>query len=170
MLRSRYCKLRLAPCLHYPLILTETLQGPGVPYKRTDAGKDAAMAWIFKGISPNELIGVDGFGGGASGDEIDKCDYTLGSPRNTIIVATSIGHSENFLLFPEDAGFPMLKTTGTQTNEIRSDMTYYESGSGGGVFSVGSINWLCSLGWNDFENNVAQLTDNVLREFVRRHK
>ncbi|KAK5790080.1 hypothetical protein VI817_007367 [Penicillium citrinum] len=144
--------------------------GPGVPYKRTNAGQDATMAWVFKGIPPDELIGVDGFGGGASGDEIDKCDFALGSPRSTITLATSVGHPDDFFIFPEDAEFPMLKTTGTQTNEIRSDMTYNESGSGGAVFSVGSINWLCSLGWKNFENNVAQLTDNVIREFVRRHK
>lgn len=157
-------------CLHYSSIFTELSQGPGVPYKRTNAGQDATMAWVFKGIPPDELIGVDGFGGGASGDEIDKCDFALGSPRSTITLATSVGHPDDFFIFPEDAEFPMLKTTGTQTNEIRSDMTYNESGSGGAVFSVGSINWLCSLGWKNFENNVAQLTDNVIREFVRRHK
>ncbi|KAM0554870.1 hypothetical protein ACHAPJ_006605 [Fusarium lateritium] len=144
-------------------------QGPGVPYKRTEASRDQNLAWMFKDIQ-DELIGTEGFGGGASGDELDKCNFILGSPSNTIVVATTQGHPDEFGLFPEDADFPMTKTVGTQTNEIRSDMTYYESGGGGAVFSIGSINWLCSLGWNHFQNNVAKLTENVLREFVRRHK
>lgn len=123
---------------------------------------------MFKGITQEELIGVEGFGGGASGDEIDKHDLNLGSPSNTIVVATSTGHPDEFGIFPEDVEFPITETKGTETNEIRSDITYYETAAGGAVFSVGSINWFCSLGWNDYKNNVAQLTDNVLREFVRR--
>ncbi|GKZ24965.1 hypothetical protein AbraIFM66951_000489 [Aspergillus brasiliensis] len=144
--------------------------GPGVPYKRTDAGRDPQFSWMFQGIAEDELLGTEGFGGGASGDEVDKCDYGVGSPPNTLVVATSVGHPDQFGIFPEEVEYPMLKTVGTQTNEIRSDITYYEAGGGGAVFSVGSINWLNSLGWNHFQNNVATLTANVLREFVRRHR
>ncbi|KAL2826169.1 hypothetical protein BJY01DRAFT_262393 [Aspergillus pseudoustus] len=143
--------------------------GPGVPYKRTDAGRDKEFSWMFQGIAEDELLGTEGFGGGASGDEIDKCDHGLGSPPNAVVVATSVGHPDEFGIFPEEVEYPMLKTVGTQTDEIRSDITYYEAGGGGAVFSVGSINWLNSLGWNHFQNNIATLTDNVLREFVRRH-
>jgi N,N-dimethylformamidase len=31
---------------------------------------------------------------------------------------------------------------------------------------VGSINWLGSLGWNGYANNVARVTENVLRRFM----
>ncbi|KAJ5352609.1 hypothetical protein N7452_001583 [Penicillium brevicompactum] len=143
--------------------------GPGVPYKRTDAGRKEEFSWMFQGIAEDELLGSEGFGGGASGDELDKCDYGIGSPPNTVIVATSVGHPDEFGIFPEEVEYPMLKTVGTQTNEIRSDITYYEASGGGAVFSVGSINWLNSLGWDHFQNNVATLTENVLREFLRRH-
>ncbi|KAI1012480.1 hypothetical protein LB504_008476 [Fusarium proliferatum] len=144
--------------------------GPGVPYKRTYASKDGAFFWMFEGIGEDELLGEDGFGGGASGDEIDKCDYGIGSPPNTVILATSTGHSDDFAMFPEEVTIPFQNVRGTQTGEVRSDVTYYETSGGGAVFSVGSMNWLCSLGWNRFENNIARLTGNVLREFVRRHK
>ncbi|KAM0457595.1 hypothetical protein ACHAO4_003396 [Trichoderma viride] len=144
--------------------------GPGVPYKRTDAGKEASFAWMFDGIGEDELLGEFGFGGGASGDEMDKCDYKIGSPHNTVVVATSTGHPDRFGMFPEDISFPFQNVLGTQTREVRSDVTYYETNGGGAVFSVGSINWLCSLGWNHFQNNIAQLTGNVLKEFVHRHK
>ena len=36
---------------------------------------------------------------------------------------------------------------------------------GGGFFSVGSIAWTGSLSHNDYDNNVARLTTNVLRRF-----
>ncbi|KAF5632418.1 uncharacterized protein FTJAE_7528 [Fusarium tjaetaba] len=142
--------------------------GPGVPYKRTEASKESKFTWMFDGIQQDELLGEYGFGGGASGDEIDKCDYEVGSPAGTIILATSTGHSEEFAMFPEDVIIPFKNVLGTQTREVRSDMTYYETSGGGAVFSVGSMNWLCSLGWNRFDNNVALITGNVLREFVRR--
>jgi len=31
---------------------------------------------------------------------------------------------------------------------IRSDVVYYVGAGGGAVFSVGSINWYCSLAWD----------------------
>lgn len=135
--------------------------GPGVPYERTAISKSAPYSWMFEGIE-SDLIGVEGFGGGASGDEIDKFDILNGSPSNAIVLATSTGHSDEFGIFPEDCGFPLRNTCGTQTKEIRSDMVHYRTKAGGTIFSVGSINWLCSLGWQGFDNDVARLTSNVL--------
>jgi hypothetical protein len=37
---------------------------------------------------------------------------------------------------------------------------------GGAVFSVGSIAWAASLATNGYDNDLAKLTDNVLRRFV----
>jgi N,N-dimethylformamidase len=45
-------------------------------------------------------------------------------------------------------------------------MILFDTPNGGAVFSVGSINWLGSLGWNGYRNNVARVTENVLRRFV----
>ena len=41
-----------------------------------------------------------------------------------------------------------------------------DSGSGGAVFSVGSISWCGSLAVNGFDNNVSRITENVLRRFA----
>ncbi|KAK5263775.1 hypothetical protein LTR99_010880 [Exophiala xenobiotica] len=141
---------------------------PGVPYKRTEAGHDDSLKWMFDGIPEGELVGEYGLGGGASGDEIDSFDLACGSPTNAVVVASSTGHPDDFGIAPECTGFPIMHTLGTQTNEIRSDMVYYETQAGGAVFSVGSINWYCSLGWDDYQNNVAKLTGNVIQEFLRR--
>ena len=55
---------------------------------------------------------------------------------------------------------------GTESPKVRADMVFFETSAGGAVFSVGSINWLGSLGCNGYDNNVARVTENVLRRFV----
>ncbi|KAI1771449.1 hypothetical protein F4818DRAFT_204416 [Hypoxylon cercidicola] len=138
---------------------------PGVPYKRTEAARDPALSWMFTGVE-GDIIGEKGFGGGASGDEIDRYGVENGSPEDALVLATSTGHSDDFGIAIEDLEFPALNTLGTQTNLIRSDIVYYVGSGGGAVFSVGSINWYCSLAWDAFENNVAKLTGNVIKGFL----
>jgi hypothetical protein len=140
---------------------------PGVPYQRTDAGKDAQFRWMFDSLKDDELIGEFGLGGGASGDEMDSFDVKFGSPLNGVVVATSTGHDDGFAVASECVKYPILATRGTETREVRSDMIYYETNAGGAVFSVGSINWYPSLGWDDYDNTVARVTGNVIREFLR---
>ncbi|ETI28136.1 hypothetical protein G647_00585 [Cladophialophora carrionii CBS 160.54] len=142
--------------------------GPGVPFKRNDESYDSKFDWMFRDIPSDQLIGEYGLGGGASGDEIDSFDLLCGSPATATVIASSTGHSDEFGIAPECTAFPITGTLGTQTKEIRSDLVYYETDAGGAVFSVGSINWYCSLGWDDYANNVAKLTENVIREFMRR--
>lgn len=143
--------------------------GKGKPYKaNAESARDPSLAWIFDGINPDEDIGKEGFGGGASGDEIDRLDYELGTPSNTILLATSQRHDDSFGLFNEDQMFPMVDTLGSVCDRVRSDLVYYETSRGGGVFAVGSINWYGSMAWDGYNNNVARLTGNVLKEFVRR--
>ncbi|KAK3185587.1 hypothetical protein K4F52_005687 [Lecanicillium sp. MT-2017a] len=143
--------------------------GKGKPYRlNAEYAKDPAYSWIFKGISPDEPLGIHGFGGGASGDEIDRLDMSLGTPANTILLATSDRHDDSFGLFNEESMFPMVDTLGSTCDRVRSDITYYETAAGGGVFSVGSINWYSSLAWGNYSNNVARMTENVIREFLKR--
>ncbi|KAH8784885.1 hypothetical protein F5883DRAFT_672081 [Diaporthe sp. PMI_573] len=142
---------------------------PGVPYRRTDASRAPGLAWMFTGVGEG-LIGEHGFGGGASGDEIDRFDVDNGSPEGAVILATSTGHSDEFGITVEDLMFPALKTTGTQTKLIRSDLVYYVGAGGGAIFSVGSINWYCSLAWDDYDNDIARLTRNVIKGFLEGKK
>lgn len=140
--------------------------GPGVAYKRTDVGQNGRYAWVFEGLSETELIGEYGFGGGASGDEIDRWDPVHGSPEDAVVLATTIGHPDEFVLFPEDFGFQQTNITGTGTDLVRSDLVLYDTPGGGCVFSVGSMNWYNSVGWDGYENSAAKVTANVLRRFV----
>jgi hypothetical protein len=43
---------------------------------------------------------------------------------------------------------------------------YFETPNGGAVFSVGSISWCGSLPYNNFDNNVSRVTENVLKRFT----
>lgn len=108
--------------------------GPGVPYKRTAAGKDNRHAWVFEGLDEDELIGEYGFAGGASGDEIDRWDPLHGSPEDAVVLASSTGHPDEFVLFPEDFGFQQTNITGTGTDMIRSDLVLYETPGEGACF------------------------------------
>lgn len=139
--------------------------GLGVPYRRTEASRNDRMSWMFTGVD-GDLIGEHGFGGGASGDEIDRYDVENGSPEKALVLATSTGHGDDFGIAIEDLAYPALNTFGTQTNLIRSDVIYYVGAGGGAVFSVGSINWYCSLAWDAYDNNVARLTGNVIKGFL----
>jgi len=49
---------------------------------------------------------------------------------------------------------------------VRADMVYFECPNGGAVFSTGSIAWCGSLSYNNYDNNVSRVTDNVLRQFI----
>lgn len=151
--------------------------GPGVPYRFVEevvAGRESTWAWLLDRVTPEEdaaggfVIGTRGFGGGASGDELDRMDAGLGTPGNAVLLARSTGHDDTFGVFNEEVMFPMVDTVGTACAKVRSDMVVYRACGGGSVFSVGSINWYCSLGWDQYDNNVARITWNVLREFMRR--
>jgi len=137
-------------------------------YRRSQASFDPRAAFIFEGIGENELIGDFGIlGGGASGSEIDAVDPMLGTPPHTLVVASSEGHSANTYLVPDETGFHHSAMDGLQNPRVRADMTFFETPSGGAVFSVGSIAWGASLPENGYDNNVARVSENVVRRFLK---
>ncbi|KAI4240624.1 MAG: hypothetical protein LQ352_007593 [Teloschistes flavicans] len=149
--------------------------GKGTGYGITEEARShPRLSKFLQGLKSDSIIGDFGLvQGAASGDEIDRLDYELGTPHNAILVATSKlagGHSNEYHLFNEETLFPMVNTTGTTSDKIRSDIVFFETAKKGAVFSVGSINWVGALAWNTFNNNVARLTANVLHDFIRENK
>ncbi|KAL1878111.1 hypothetical protein VTK73DRAFT_8072 [Phialemonium thermophilum] len=146
-------------------------KGPGRPFLPTpEALNNPSLAWFWKGLDEKskKRLGEQGLAGGASGDELDRLDTAIGTPTNAILLARSERHDDHFMLFNEELIFPMIGTLGSTSPLVRSDMVYYESNSGGAVFSVGSINWNNSLAWDGYKNDIATVTENVLREFLAR--
>ena len=135
-------------------------------YRRTPASFDPRVAFAFKGIGDDELIGDFGLiGGGAAGLEFDIADRSLGTPPHALVVATSEGHSDNYVLATEEHTF-LTDITGTMNPKIRAELAFFETAGGGAVFAFSSIAWCASLSWGDYDNNVSRLTRNVLDRFT----
>ncbi|MDE2915134.1 MAG: hypothetical protein OXL68_19710 [Paracoccaceae bacterium] len=147
---------------------SSTLFARSTHFRRTAASHDPEFAFIFDGIGPEEVIGDFGRrGGGAAGIEIDRWDPDLGSPPNSVVLATSENVGVDGILSCEEYPIATRGTDGSQHGFVRADMVYFDTPGGGAVFSVGSIAWITSLAHNGFDNNVAQITGNVLRRFLR---
>jgi N,N-dimethylformamidase len=144
--------------------------GPGAGYQRTPDNDDPRAAFIFEGIGRDEVIGDFGLKlGGAAADELDRADAALGTPPGTLVLGTTRGaHDDSYQRAVEEVEEMTSRAGGSQSEFVRADLTYLETPGGGSVFSVGSIAWSASLSHNDYDNNVAAVTRNVLREFARR--
>ena len=137
------------------------------PYHQLPDAGDPRVAFIFDGIGPQEIIGNFGLvNEGAAGLELDRIDYTLGTPPNTLLLASSYGHSASAMLVPEDQYFAYPGITGRDNPLVRADIAYVTTRLGGAVFSASSMAWCGSLSHADYANNVSRVTENVLRRFA----
>ena len=128
-------------------------------YHRSEASYDPELAWIFDGVDGEE-IGSHGLGlGGAAGDEIDAANE--GSPPHTVVLASSRGHHERYVALVNLYPHPE-----TIERARRSDITYTPTGNGGAIFAAGSMSWYPSLAYNNYDNDVARVTRNVLTRFL----
>jgi N,N-dimethylformamidase len=133
----------------------------GDPYRRVCIDSD--YDWVFEGVH-EELIGNYGFSGnGAAGFELDHMDHRLGTPENAILLAQSVTRDNGFMLVPEEQLTHLTNLSGGTAKEaMHSDMVLIEYPSGGSVFSTGSITFCGSLPWNDFDNDVSRLLQNIM--------
>ena len=148
-----------------------TAQGidSGSPYRRQPGSFHPDAEFIFEGVGAEETIGdfespVVKYG--AAGLELDRHDRALGSPSEAIVLASSYGHSDFYHRVVEEVGVNSGNFGGTVHPEVRSDLVYFKTPNDGAVFSVGSIAWCASLSYDNYENNVARITGNVLNRFV----
>jgi N,N-dimethylformamidase len=131
-------------------------------YRRTAASHDARAGFVFKGVE-GEVIGDHGRFASASGQEIDRFDVRLGSPRHALVLASSENQPPGMLRTTEE--FLMTVPLGNDPN-VRSDLVFFECPNGGAVFSTGSIGWGAALAHDDYDNDVARVTRNVLERFL----
>jgi N,N-dimethylformamidase len=117
---------------------------------------------MFDGVE-SKTIGDHGRLGGAAGEEIDRHDFEFGSPPHSLVVASARGFGPEMLKAKEE--FLFTAPYDSDDPDIRADVVFFETDQGGAVFSVGSIAWAGSLGRDDYNNDLARLTGNVLRRF-----
>ena len=136
-------------------------------YVRQPDSHDPRAAFIFEGVGREERIGDFGLvGGGAAGLELDRAEPRLGTPPNTLVLASSEDHTDLYLLVNEEFTVTTPDITGSQHPNVRADMVFFETPAGGAVFSVSSIAWCGSLSHNGYDNNVSRITGNVLNRFL----
>jgi N,N-dimethylformamidase len=137
----------------------------GAPYRRLPDSDDPRAAFIFEGVGKGP-IGEFGAFGGAAALELDIVDRRLGTPAHALRLAASEGHSNIYVLTPEELVTNYPGTDGIESPLVRADMVFFETPAGGAVFSTGSIGWAASLAHDGYANDVARITGNVLARFL----
>ena len=122
-------------------------------------------AWILAGVEEAEF-GRYGTMGGAAGTEIDTVDPALGTPDETIVVATSAGHSDDMLEARENFNMTSRILGGARNPKVHSDLVLIPRENDGAVFSTGSISFSGSLSHDGWDNDVSRLLGNVFDRFV----
>ena len=81
-------------------------------------------------LHDGELIGDCGLAyGAAAGIELDRYDLSLGTPPHTKIIASSGGHSDNYILVTEELLYAYAGLVGSLDYRIRGDVTYSPLGT-----------------------------------------
>jgi len=137
------------------------------PYRWLDGARDPSVAWLVEGVDLAAPLGDFGRrGNGAAGVEIDRVEPSLGSPPSLVWLATADQLGYGGTPAPEEIRTLHRGVMGDQNAQVRADLAYFPTAAGGAVFSTGSIAWVCALSHNDYQNNVSQVTGNVLRRFL----
>ena len=138
----------------------------GTHYRKLPAA--AGYSWVFEGVE-GETFGDYGLsGGGAAGFELDRADFTLGTPANAAILARSEDPPASFVTVPEELLSHVTTISGEKADALkRAEIVHFTTPGGGEVFAVGSITWCGSL-WQGggFQGPVSRIMENVLRRFA----
>ena len=107
-------------------------------FRRRRTEDTVPFDFVFEGIR-SDVIGDFGYrGGGCVGLEIDRRDLDLGSPANTVILATSENIDAGGLLSGEEFITTTRALDGSQNANVRADMVIFTTDGGGAV-------WCCFL-------------------------
>ena len=137
------------------------------PYRWLDGARAPALAWLTEGIDLDKPLGDFGLrGNGAAGVEVDRLEFTLGTPPGAVWLATADRLGYGGTPAPEELRTLHRGVMGDQNAQVRADLVYFPTANGGAVFSTGSIAWVCALSHANYDNNVSRLTGNVLRRFL----
>ena len=139
-------------------------------YRKMPDAWHRTVSWITEGVE-GEIFGDHGLAyNGAAGIELDRYDLSLGTPPHTKIIASSGGHSDNYVLVTEELLYAYAGLVGSLDYRIRADMTYFTAPNEGAVFCTGSIGYGQSLPCNNFENNTSTILKNVVNAFSKEKK
>jgi N,N-dimethylformamidase len=139
------------------------------PFDRTPGSDSAAGAWVFEGVSKRNGIGdlpSLQSPGGPMGEEVDRVDYALGTPANTVVLGKSQPFGKEYLHVVEEINTSSLFEGGDTNPMVRGDVVLVYYPNGGAVFSASSMVWSGSFFHNDYENDMTRISENVLNKFT----
>eukprot|EP01037_Dinobryon_pediforme_P002162 gene2162-2199_t len=134
----------------------------GFPYRFVSGITDPRVDFMTDGIVAHdgEAFGDSGFmGGGAAGFELDSVNPKYGTPPHALVVAKGIVIHPDYGPVNED--MLIHRHPLPQQDWSCADMTFFETGYGGAVFSVGSMTYVGSLLTGDGNSVLSRLTANV---------
>lgn len=138
-------------------------------FEKLPHAENPRASWIFDGTREGGTFGaygIDSVRGGAAGFETDKFNPDNGTPRHALHLATNTEMAkklENVKL----GTLPLAISYDPPTpNWAGADIVFFETANGGAVFSAGSITWMSSTPENGYNNDVAQITRNVIARFL----
>lgn len=137
------------------------------PFRKMPDSYHRTVSWLTEGIE-NEVFGDEGLAyGGAAGIELDRYDLSLGTPPHTKIIASSGGHSDNYVVVTEELLYAYAGLVGSLDYRVRADITYFTAPNNGAVFSTGSIAFGSALPANNYKNGASSLLRNVVDKFIK---
>jgi len=143
------------------------------PYQQVSDRTHPLAAALLAGVSPDAKIGdfkTLGLGIGAAGDEVDRTDHDLGTPVQTIVLATATGFSTDYQVTIDDRREVNEASTLPGHPMLRADMVCFQTPAGGFVFSASSMQWFSALGHDGYDNSVATVTRNVIARMLQQDR
>ena len=139
----------------------------GFPYHFIAGIHDPRVAFMTIGIDVDAglIFGDAGLmGGGAAGFELDSVNPKYGTPPHALVVAKGIVIHPDYQWVNED--MLVIRHPRPQQDWSCADMTFFETASGGAVFSVGSMTYAGSLMVDGGDSILGRLTANVVHRFA----
>ncbi len=139
----------------------------GFPYRGVGGIGDPRAAFMTQGLEVHDgtMFGDAGYmGGGAAGFELDSVNPKYGTPPHALVVAKGIVIHPDYGWVNED--MLVHRHPLPQEDWSCADMTFFETASGGAVFSVGSMTYAGSLMVDGGASLLGRLTANVVRRFA----
>ena len=100
------------------------------------------------------------------GEEVDRVDYVLGTPANAVVLGTSQRFGDEYIFVIEEDNTTSLWEGGADNPLVRGDVTLVHYPNGGAVFSAASMVWSGGFFYNNYENDMPRITENVLNRFI----
>jgi hypothetical protein len=135
-------------------------------YRLTEAATDPRAAFLFDGVEGTVIGAPCRHHSGAAGQELDCADVRLGTPRHALVLASSFGHSSDYVLAPEEVPFIHPGVGGDVSPRVRADLTFFETEGGGAVLSTGSIAWASTMQAGGEVSDTGRVILNAIRRFA----